>query len=192
MSNRERFAGYLATIVAGTVMSGCAATTIAVTPSPQSPVCDRDFSALVLWMPRWRPDQKDVPEREAAAAQGLQTFFDTSGCFARAEIRRVANGENGSIRAQATPGTGSDKTVFIAVRELGPVVRLLSSAALVEGSTQVVLDVTEYSPPASMNPREFSVSWQNGGPGVIKGVTSLPADMQAALNAALQPARPAK
>ena len=143
-------------------------------------------------MPRWRPDQKDVPEREAAAAKGLQTFFDTSGCFARAEIRRLANGDTASIRAQATSGTGSDKTVFIAVRELGPVVRLLSSAALVEGGTQVVLDVTEYSPPASMNPREFSVSWQNGGPCVIKGVTSLPADMQAALNAALQPARPAK
>lgn len=82
--------------------------------------------------------------------------------------------------------------MLIAVRELGPVVRLLSSAALVEGSTHVVLDVTEYSPPASTNPREFSVNWQNGGPGVIKGVSSLPADMEAALAAALQPEGSAK
>jgi hypothetical protein len=144
-------------------------------------------------MPQWRPDQKDIPERESAAARGLQTFFDTSGCFARAEIRRVPNGETGSIRAQATSGTGPPgKAVLIAVRELGPVVRLLSSAALVEGSTHVVLDVTEYSPPASTNPREFSVNWQNGGPGVIKGVSSLPADMEAALAAALQPEGSAK
>lgn len=35
--------------------------------------------------------------------------------------------------------------------------------------------------------RTFTVRWQNGGPGVIKGVVSLPQDMRAALITALQP-----
>ena len=72
------------------------------------------------------------------------------------------------------------------MRELGPVVKLLSSLALVDGGTEVVLQVAEYSPPSSAQPREFTVHWQHGGHGVIKGVSSLAQDMQAALIAGLQ------
>ena len=75
---------------------------------------------------------------------------------------------------------------MIAVRELGPIVKIGASLALVEGGTEVVLYVSEYeaTKPA---PRTFTVQWRNGGPGVLKGVATLPKDMQAALAAGLQP-----
>lgn len=43
-----------------------------------------------------------------------------------------------------------------------------------------------------MQPRAFTVHWRHGGPGVVKGVASLPADMDAALRAGLQPADAAR
>lgn len=79
-----------------------------------------------------------------------------------------------------------DRLVAIAVRELGPVVKLGSSLALVEGGTEVVLDIEEYKLPNPTS-RSFSVHWINGGPGIIKGVATLPQDIQAALAAGLQP-----
>lgn len=189
----QLFARSLTGAVCSTAIAGCASTSVTLTPSPQPPVCDRNAAALVLWMPQWRPDQKDVAEREASAAVGIRTFFETSGCFARAEVRRAANTGTGSIQIPvAAASRPADTKVFITVRELGPVVKLFSSAALVEGGTHVVLDVAEYLPPATSGPREFRVDWQHGGPGVIKGVSSLPHDMEAALAAALQPGRPAR
>ena len=76
---------------------------------------------------------------------------------------------------------------MIVVRELGPIVRILSSVALVEGGTEVVLDISEYRTEATRPSQEFSVHWQRGCPGVIKGVASLPADIEAALVASLRP-----
>jgi hypothetical protein len=93
-----------------------------------------------------------------------------------------------SISAQIAAAAGQfNRIVVIEVHELGPVVRLLSSAALVEGGTEVVLRITVYSAPEPAPPREFTVHWQSGGPGVIKGVEGLYGDMQATLTAGLQP-----
>lgn len=36
----------------------------------------------------------------------------------------------------------SDRVLVVTVRELGPIVKLLGSAALIEGGTEVVLDLT--------------------------------------------------
>ena len=117
----------------------------------------------------------------------MDAFFRDSGCFASADLRRVAGFSGPAIQAERT-GAGSryDTVLVVAVRELGPVVKLLSSAALVEGGTEVVLDFTEYRLPGVSPARAFSVHWQNGGPGVVKGVATLPQDMQAALAAGLQ------
>ena len=169
------------------VVAGCASTTVTVTPSPQAPVCDARASALVLWAPEWRADQKDVPDREAAAASGLDEFFRRSGCFARTELRRVQDVAPSAIAAQVADARGGafDVVVAIAVRELGPVVRVLASPALVDGGTEVVLQVSSWVPPDAAEPRVFTVRWQNGGPGVVKGVESLPHDMQEALAAGL-------
>ena len=187
------FARGWAVAVFGAVLAGCASTTITLTPSPQSPVCDPSAATLVLWTPQWRPDQKDVAMREEAAAAGLGKFLAGSRCFARSEVRRVRELGPASVPTPADAAAGRfTHVVAIEVRELGPVVKVLSSAALVEGGTEVVLRITAYSVPAVGSPRAFTVHWRNGGPGVVLGVASLPADMQAALVAGLQPGTAAR
>jgi hypothetical protein len=175
------------------VLSGCATTTVSVTPSPQTPVCDSAMSALVLWAPHWRPDQKDIPKREAAAETGLKEFLQTSDCFKSAELRRLPSMTPTVVADEVTSTNGLfNKVIVITLRELGPVVKLLSSLTLIDGGTEVVLQVAEHIPPAKAPSRTFTVHWQNGGPGIIKGVRSLPQDMQAALVVGLQPSKPQK
>lgn len=175
-------------VAACAVLSGCATTTGSVTPSPQTPVCDSAISALVVWAPQWRPDQKDAPKREAAAAAGLREFLQTSGCFRDSTLRRLPSMTPTSVDAEIASANGQfNKVIVLTLRELGPVVKLLSTLALVEGGTEVVLQVAEYRLPENTQTRTFTVHWQHGGPGVIKGVASLQQDMQAALVMALQP-----
>ena len=179
---------YLTPLFAGCLLAGCASTTTTVSPSPQAPVCDRHAAALVLWSPQWRPDQKDVAAREEATAAGLRSFLAGSGCFAQAELRRVGSLAPAAVSAaQAAAGAPFQVVVTVAVRELGPVVKLLSSTALVEGGTEVVLDVTARPAQSASPPRAFTVHWRHGGAGVVKGVASLPDDMGAALRVGLQP-----
>ncbi len=167
-------------------LAGCASTAVTLSPSPQAPVCERSADALVLWAPAWRADQKDATQREAMAADGLKQFFAESGCFARSELRRVADTSTATISSQPV-ATAFTRLVVIEVRELGPVVKLLSSPTLIEGGTEAVLQVAVYAPSGMAKKRDFSVHWRNGGPGVVKGVASLAGDMQQALAAALQP-----
>jgi hypothetical protein len=180
-----------ACVLGPALLAACASTEVTLTPSPQAPVCDRTATALVIWSPQWRPDQKDAQAREAAAASGLATFFAESGCFARTKIQR-RGGITASAVAEdkAAPSASFDVVVTVTVRELGPVVRLLSSAALVDGGTEVVLDVSAQQLRTMQPRRDFTVRWRHGGPGVVKGVAGLPADMGSALQAALQPAPP--
>ena len=109
-------------VAACTVLAaGCATTAVTVTPSSQPPVCDSAASALVLWTPHWRPNQKDVPEREAAAVTGLKKFLQISKCFASSALRRlpnmtpsvivveVASGNGQSTRWSALPFVNSDQ-----------------------------------------------------------------------------------
>jgi hypothetical protein len=145
------------------------------------------MKAVVLWVAQWRPDQKDVLAREAAAADGLGQFFEKSGCFKSTTLRRLHENSTEAIQGTVADATTSNELVIlISVRELGPTVKIGSSLALVEGATEVVLDLSEYVP-TKPAPRAFTVQWRNGGPGVIKGVATLPKDMQAALAAGLQP-----
>ncbi|ODS61438.1 MAG: hypothetical protein ABS37_14660 [Acidovorax sp. SCN 65-108] len=176
-----------AVILWGALLSGCASTAVVLTPSPQAPVCDPTATALVLWAPQWRLDQKDVVSREQAAEAGMNDFFRSSGCFARTELRRVTRLGPAAVAAELSASNDRiDRVVTIEIRELGPVVKLLSSAALVEGSTEVVFHVGVHSPQPGAGAREFAVNWRNGGPGVVKGVESLPADLSAALRSGLQ------
>ena len=140
-----------------------------------------------MWVTRWREDQKDVLDREAAATDGLRQFFENSGCFKSATLQRLPQNLRESVQVIAFEATGRyEKVVIITVRELGPTVKIGESLALVNGGTEVILEVSEYMQ-ANIAPRTFTVYWRNGGPGVIKGVASLPQDIQAALAAGLQP-----
>jgi hypothetical protein len=173
-----------ATIITGALLSACAATTtVTVTPPNQVAICHphSGLKVAVLWRTDWRPNQKDIPEREAAATLGIANYFADPGCFLSTTVARMDT----ACTKTAVPH-GSDLLLVLTVRELGPTVRLLSSAALVEGGTEVVVDVAQYIPGRIEPDRQFSIHWRNGGPGVVKGVQSLPADMTAALRAGLQ------
>jgi hypothetical protein len=177
----------LATLFCAT-LAGCAATTsvhFSGTP-PAGSLCQapgQSLKALVLWDTRWRPDQKEPERREAAAEQGINQFLAHYDCYADAEVRRGSAGA-------ATPNV--DRVLSINVRELGPVLKLFSSLALVDGGTEVVLDIAAREPKRAGSRDDFSIYWQNGGHGVVKGVATLPDDMEAALAAALKPAVPAR
>ena len=169
------------------LLCACASTTVSVAPSPQAPLCDRAASALVLWAPQWRPDQKDVAAREHAAATGLHAFFDSSDCFRRVELASASRLTPAEVRRHVAAATTAFSSVIgIEVLELGPVVKLLSGPALIEGGTHVVLRIIEYSPESLDERRRFVVDWHHGGPGVVQGVESLPSDIQAAVRAGLQ------
>jgi hypothetical protein len=180
--------------------AGCATTSVEFAGDrPAFPVCSGPSGpgqTIVLWGPQWRPDQKEVPLREAAAEQGLKDFAANSPCFRTAEVRRVAlptaaSAEQMKQLARAA-APRADRVIVVAVRELGPVVKLLSSAALVEGGTEVVLHVSSFGTTDPGPAAQFTVHWKNGGAGVIKGVATLPQDMRSALAAALEPVASAK
>ncbi|HEY2337874.1 MAG TPA: hypothetical protein VGI18_10965 [Burkholderiales bacterium] len=135
------------------------------TPQDRSPV-------LVLWSAKWRPDQKDVAERETAAWQGIQQFFVRSSC--RTEIRS----------ADTTPSDtrGFGKVVAITVRELGPVLRI-GLPVPVEGGTEVVFESKVTDGRSGRTLAELRTHWQNGGAFVVKGTRTLVEDMTSALTA---------
>jgi hypothetical protein len=183
-----------ASLVSLALLTACASTTVDFSGSvPNTLLCQRQAdtgNVLVVWGTAWRPDQKDVAQREAAAEQGLKDYLARSNCFPGAAVRRAAAAEPLTAEHAKQLAAGGDapfgRVVVIAVRELGPVVRLLSSAALVDGATEVVLAIGSYDAKASVPQREFTVHWKNGGPGVVKGVATLPQDMQAALAAGFE------
>lgn len=174
------------------VLTGCAPTvSVRLTPAPQAPVCQPAAHAQVFWAPQWRPDQKDVPAREAAAAEGIRQFFAQPGCFASASVERLDDHPGATTveaRIAALPAQ-VDTALVLTVRELGPILKIGSSLALVDGGTEVVLNVAEYRS-RHAPPRTFTLEWRQGGPGTIKGVVTLPDDLRAALAAGLKsPAR---
>jgi hypothetical protein len=180
------------------VLFGCASTHFQVTgQTAQQPLCrplGEKASALVFWGPKWRPDQKEVPRREAAAQRGIEQFFAASECFAKVRlIRKVGDRESIDLPPTEVPGFAAtyasdfNHVLFITVRELGPIVKLFSSLALVEGGTDVVLEIRAVSPSTGQIIADFTAHWQNGGPWVIKGVATLDQDLAAALQEALKP-----
>ncbi|MEW5838185.1 MAG: hypothetical protein AB1717_05065 [Pseudomonadota bacterium] len=169
---------------AGLLLAGCSTTVATLNPSPQKPVCERESSALVIWETQWRQNQKDIAEREFAAETGLRQFLVQSGCFAHSELRRINMNDLEPLKGSVDT---FDKVISITVREIGPIVMLFSTDGMIEGGTEVVLNITEYALPDFNSKRQFSVNWFSGGAFVIKGVESLPNDMQEALRIGMKP-----
>ena len=112
------------------VVTGCASTKFEASGRPPVQcLCQSSgerVSAIVLWGPRWRPDQKDIPLREAAAQRGIERFFASSGCYASAQVLRTIDDRPAielsaaDVRAlAAAQPSAPSRAVFIAVRELG-------------------------------------------------------------------------
>jgi hypothetical protein len=164
--------------LAAVLLAGCASTSVDTTGTGAGQRLCQDsgekLSALVLWSARWRPEQKDALEREAAVYRGIERYFDRSSCFTRTEIR--------AGDAPPADRAAYDRVVLVTVRELGPVVRLFASPALVDGGTEVVLEARVFGRAAAPL-ADVRTHWQNGGPWVLKGTASLEHDMYAALDA---------
>jgi hypothetical protein len=171
-------------------LMGCASTKVETSgASMKEPLC-RDASvkrsAFVYWVPQWRPDQKEPALREAAAQRGIERFFGDLSCIT--DVRRHS-GEIPSdaelLRLAGSPAP--DRIVLIVVRELGPKL-VIGIPAIVEGGTEVLIDVRVLDVRGARSLADVRTHWQNGGTFVIKGVQSLDQDMSAALAATLMPA----
>lgn len=178
------------------LLLGCASTKVTTSGEvPTASLCQstsENLSALVLWGSKWRPNQKEVARREVAAQQGLEDYFAKSGCFSRVEVRRLPDETAAQVLSRqelqslaSLASSSPARLIVVVVRELGPVVKLLESPAILEGGTEVILEVTAVDLQTTSSPVNFRVHWQNGGPFAIKGVTTLPQDMTSALGAAM-------
>jgi hypothetical protein len=176
---------------------GCASTKVETTGATmQEPFCKpgaAKLSALVYWGPHWRPDQKEPERREVAAQRGIDAFLADSACVARFEIRRLPGGgmaevpsDEALLKQAAAASPRPDKVLVIVVRELGPILRI-GIPSIVEGGTEVVLELRLLDVPTSSARANVRTHWSNGGTFVVKGVGSLERDMSAALAAALTP-----
>ena len=184
----------VAAVAVASQLSGCASTNFEIVgPPPKASLCQNDgqmSTALVLWGPVWRPNQKDVPLREAAAQQGIEDFAKHSGCFSKVTIQRLPGGRVAQVpsaeqvREIATGATlVPDRVVVLTVHELGPVFQILGPIAALGGGTEAVLNVQVHDLKAGVPIAERHVHWSNGGSFVIKGTKTLPTDMRSALDA---------
>jgi hypothetical protein len=181
-----------------TSLFGCATTHFEVTGDALSqPLCQSkagQFSALVLWGPVWRANQKDAPLREEAALRGIEDFAAT--CFGTVSIRRLEGGclaeapTDEQVRALAANEVPPpDKVLVVIVRELGPVIQILGPVAAFGGGTEVVLELQTRNPRSGEPMAKLQTHWHNGGSFVIKSTKTLPQDMRSALQAALASAQ---
>lgn len=179
------------------VLPSCASTKVDTTGAKmQQPFCNAGggkLSALVYWGPQWRPDQKEPERREVAAQRGIDAFLADSACVARFEMRRLPGGgmaevpsDEALLKQAAAASPRPDKVLVIVVRELGPILRI-GIPSIVEGGTEVVLELRLLDVPTSSAQANVRTHWSNGGTFVVKGVGSLDRDMSAALAAALTP-----
>lgn len=195
---RERRAVDIALLaLAASVLGACANVELAVVgDAPRTATCERDgqrFDAIVVWGTRWRPDQKDVRDREAIAARGIERFFRSTGCFStsrvvRDDARIAAFGDPDARTLAAERVPPSARVLAIAVRELGPVL-VLGGTSVVEGGTEVVLDIASHDGASGRRLAAFQACRRHGGAWVVKGVATLEDDLVAALTAALDPQR---
>ena len=178
------------------LLSGCASTKVSVTgldaEQTRYPLCPKEpskASIAVVWGTQWRPDQKEPLLREDAAQRGLVSYFSTLPCGPALSVQRLpAPFVLEDLSEQAAfaklPGLArvANKAILISVRELGPKL-LIGLPNLVEGGTEVVLDVMVLDVKRGTKLAEFKTHWQHGGPFYIKGVKSLDEDLVSALKA---------
>ena len=182
-------------LTAALALAGCASTTVETTGNAlKAPLCkpgEAPRSVYVVWGPEWRPDQKEPAQREALAQKGIEEFLADVPCLIVAGVKRFpaesaipSNEELLHLSRSATPP--ADFAVLVVVHELGPVL-LIGIPVIVEGGTDVVIDVRVLESATSAVLAESRTHWKNGGTFVIKGTGSLARDMASALRAALLP-----
>ncbi len=172
---------------------GCATTKIETTGSPpEKPFCQLKkppITTLVLWGSQWRPDQKEPRLREAAASRGIREFLNSFSCITATDVRQMSWGEHPPsneeiLRIAASSKPEPEMVLFVVVRELGPRL-LIGIPKIVEGGTEVKIDVRVLEMQNSKVLADTQTLWRNGGMFVIKGVSTLDRDMSSALSSVL-------
>jgi hypothetical protein len=170
------------------LLAGCASTKIETTGAPlKEPLCQAgkpSLSTLVYWGTKWRPDQEEPSLREAAALRGIQDFLSRSGCLSVVAVNRLnteqvlASNEE-LIRLASSSNPKPQRVLLVVVRDLGPRL-LVGIPVIVEGGTEVLVDVRVLDATTSESLATTQTLWRNGGTFVIKGVKTLDQDMSAA------------
>jgi hypothetical protein len=192
----------IATLVLFGGIAGCATTKDETTgTSMKAPLCEPGgdrISVVSFWQAKWRPEQKEPEAREFEAARGIHDFFASTTCVGKNEIRRLTGKEPNDqpadaelVRLAQVSASSVDRVLLITVRELGPKL-LIGLPVIVEGGTEVVLEIRAIDAHSSQTIANFKTHWQNGGTFVVKGVETLPSDMKSALQAALMPGQAAQ
>ena len=181
-------------------LAGCASTSVETTGTPlKQSLChvgDPSVSTAVYWAPQWRPDQKEPALREAAALRGIQDFVGRASCLGvigihRLPVEQVPLSNEELLRLATAASPIPEQVLLVVVRELGPRL-VIGLPVIVEGGTEVLIDVRVLNTRTSESLANAQTSWRNGGTFVIKGVKTLDQDMSAALSATLLPGSVAK
>jgi len=176
------------------VLAGCATTNVETTGSPLGkPICLSEKPAvktLVLWGTQWRSDQKEPQLREAAAYRGIQNFLERVSCIAVTGVQKLSWGEHPPSNEDLLHIASSSKpkpelVLFVVVRELGPRL-VIGGPNIVEGGTEVKIDVRVLETQTSESLADTQTLWRNGGIFVIEGVSTLDQDMSSALSSVLK------
>lgn len=185
----------LALIAAAFVLAGCASTQVETTGTPLAqPLCLESrppVNTLVYWGTAWRPDQKEPQLREAAALRGIEQFLGRASCLAVTAVHHLSTAQaqwsNVDLLQLASGTTPSpDRVLLVVVRELGPRL-LIGVPVLVEGGTEVRVDVRVIDGRTAASLVATQTLWRHGGPFVIKGVQTLDRDLAEALGTTLLP-----
>lgn len=185
----------LPALIALALMAGCASTKIEITGArPTQPLCRAGqpaVSTVIYWGTQWRPDQKEPLLREAAAQSGIEDFVRRAGCMDVVDIHRLpaalgAPTNEELLRLVTNLLPAPERVLLIVVHELGPRL-VIGIPAIVEGGTEVLIEVRLLNPKTAEPLTNTQALWQNGGPFVIKGVKTLNQDMSDALSAVLMP-----
>jgi hypothetical protein len=130
--------------------------------------------------------------------RGIEDFFASTACVGRLDIRRLnvqGNADQPSdeelVKLALTSMPSVDRVILITIRELGPKL-LIGIPVVVEGGTEAVLEIRVLDAHTSQPLANLKTHWQNGGTFVVKGVKTLPNDMQSALRASLMLERPSE
>jgi len=188
-------AGMVFAILMGVAMGGCAVTqltTHAVGIKP--PLCQEQQTyktALVLWGPAWRENQKEAAFREEMASRAIERFFQDSSCYSKVEVLKSVAGRPAvglsdaeALQLAASLNSHYDKIIFVRVEELGPLVVIYLAPILWEGGTEVVLRVRVLHADTSALETDIAIHWKKSGAFVLKGTKTLEQDLQAALASA--------
>ena len=178
-------------LVALVLLAGCATTKVeTIGLPPKTPFCqlkELPIATLVLWGTQWRPDQKEPQLREAAASRGIKEFLNCFSCINATDVRKMSWGEHPPsneeiLRIAASSKPEPEIVLFVVVRELGPRL-IIGIPNIVEGGTEVKIDVRVLEMQSSKILADSQTLWRNGGTFVIKGVGTLDRDMSSALSA---------